>query len=149
MPNGFSVSYYDENGDDSTGKMWVDDAIVDPDDIDFLTSLNGVTNAGVNRLTVHIDNPVTTVTTGTGALDIEDKAVFQFLDEDGYYYEIQVPAPPTTIFGSDGKTILPTGSSTPVADFVADCILYFVTRAGVALVEYVKGWRERRQRARS
>jgi len=149
VANPFIISFQDNNGVRGTGKLWVPDATIDPDvgNGDLLASINAATNAAVTRVAILIDDVVTTVAAVDGVYDLEDKAVLQFLDADGFTTTVVIPAPIEGVFTTDDKTVDDAPGNAIVQALIADILLYCVTRTGAALIEFVKGWRARRQRS--
>lgn len=149
MANPFIISFIDNNGTRGTGKLWVPDLTTDPDigGGDLLASINACTNAAINRVAILIDDAVSTVAAVDGVYDLEDKAVLQFLDSDGFTTTCVIPAPVETVFAADDKTVDDSPGNAIVQAVIADILLYCVTRTGAGLVEFVKGWRARRQRS--
>lgn len=70
-----------------------------------------------------------------------DLAIFNFSCADGTEASIRVPAPLSTIFLADGRTVDPAGLAAPL---ITACIGELVSETGSLAVAYLSGYRKSR-----
>jgi len=145
MANPYRVSYIDENGDKAVSAHWVREAVVDPSTLGLLqAAIRSVTSCQLLENEIIIDKGFAGADATINPYDAADKAVFFFLDADGFTQKVVVPSPDTAIFLIDDETVDPANMA--VQEFITEVLIFLITRGAAALVSFIKGKRQRRNR---
>lgn len=154
MSNRVQINYIDEDGDKASHACYVADTIVDPTDAGLqalLQALGGLSDAGIPRHSILVDE-VSVDSAGSGPYDVEDKAMLIFGDSLGNDTKMMVPAPiridpdsPLDVFLADDDTV-DSAAGTVIDDLITEILLVLVAKGGQALVKFIKGRRNRKNR---
>lgn len=145
--NALTINWYDVGGVAAKMTILVAASVLDPSGAAAATitaAIAAVSKAVSVARTLSFYASVSDTAAQASYGDNEDKAALKFKDEDGQYHVYEIPAPLSSIFLADGKTI--DSANSAVLDLISVVTGTCVTKAGRAITSFVGGKRVRKDK---